>query len=227
VSYVKDRCQSSPSTQSLKCLSTGTTPRTNQARAPPAPPPCVRHSPPKPNDTIAAPLIQKEADFSANTLGWSLPPLFINLLHHHHTLHPRPSPIVLEHPADHLMGLFEIRAPTLWRIASGTTASWNQVPMTAPSNFTTFQDVQPHDAHPSFGHLILLVFGAVLEVVCVSLPGYIIARLGYFDAEKQRFLADLNMMLFTPCLSTFPFDSEKTRRVGANVIQSSRNLHLN
>jgi len=72
--------------------------------------------------------------------------------------------------------------------------------MTAPSNFTTFQDVQPHDAHPSFGHLILLVFGAVLEVVCVSLPGYIIARLGYFDAEKQRFLADLNMMLFTPCL---------------------------
>jgi hypothetical protein len=58
-----------------------------------------------------------------------------------------------------------------------------------------------HDAHPSIGHLCLLVFEAVLEVVCVSLPGYIVARLGHFDAEKQKFLANLNVMLFTPCLS--------------------------
>ncbi|KAL4722339.1 hypothetical protein ACLX1H_010690 [Fusarium chlamydosporum] len=57
-----------------------------------------------------------------------------------------------------------------------------------------------HDAHPSIGHLCLLVFEAVLEVVCVSLPGYIVARLGHFDAEKQKFLANLNVMLFTPCL---------------------------
>lgn len=55
--------------------------------------------------------------------------------------------------------------------------------------------------HPSLPHLCLLVFEAVLEVVCVSLPGYIIARLGHFDAEKQKFLANLNVMLFTPCLS--------------------------
>jgi len=61
---------------------------------------------------------------------------------------------------------------------------------------------KPHDSHPSLGHLILLVFEAVLEVICVSLPGYIVARLGYFDAEKQKFLANLNVMLFTPCLST-------------------------
>ncbi|KAI9890280.1 MAG: hypothetical protein M1814_004315 [Vezdaea aestivalis] len=54
--------------------------------------------------------------------------------------------------------------------------------------------------HPSIGHLILLVFEAVLEVVCVSLPGYIIARQGMFDAEMQKFLANLNVMLFTPCL---------------------------
>jgi len=57
------------------------------------------------------------------------------------------------------------------------------------------------DNHPSLPHLCLLVFEAVLEVVCVSLPGYIIARLGHFDADKQKFLANLNVMLFTPCLS--------------------------
>ena len=57
-----------------------------------------------------------------------------------------------------------------------------------------------HDAHPDLGHLVLLVFEAVLEVVCVSLPGYIVARLGHFDADKQKFLANLNVMLFTPCL---------------------------
>lgn len=61
---------------------------------------------------------------------------------------------------------------------------------------------KPHDAHPSLDHLVLLVFEAVMEVVCVSLPGYIIARLGHFDVEKQKFLANLNVMLFTPCLST-------------------------
>ncbi|KAI9163211.1 transporter [Paramyrothecium foliicola] len=57
-----------------------------------------------------------------------------------------------------------------------------------------------HDSHPDLAHLVLLVFEAVLEVVCVSLPGYIIARLGHFDADKQKFLANLNVMLFTPCL---------------------------
>lgn len=59
----------------------------------------------------------------------------------------------------------------------------------------------PGITHPSLPHLCLLVFEAVLEVVCVSLPGYIIARLGHFDTEKQKFLANLNLMLFTPCLS--------------------------
>ncbi len=69
------------------------------------------------------------------------------------------------------------------------------------SPFVVFKK-KPHESHPSFDHLILLVFEAVLEVVCVSLPGYIIARLGHFDADKQKFLANLNVMLFTPCLST-------------------------
>ncbi|KAF7548083.1 hypothetical protein G7Z17_g7303 [Cylindrodendrum hubeiense] len=84
----------------------------------------------------------------------------------------------------------------------------------APSSYRLLQLTQftqqsyelPHQAlttnenHPSLPHLCLLVFEAVLEVVCVSLPGYIVARLGHFDADKQKFLANLNVMLFTPCL---------------------------
>lgn len=63
-----------------------------------------------------------------------------------------------------------------------------------------FESAAPAPSHPSLSHLCLLVFEAVLEVVCVSLPGYIVARLGHFDADKQKFLANLNVMLFTPCL---------------------------
>lgn len=55
--------------------------------------------------------------------------------------------------------------------------------------------------NPSLPHLTLLVFEAVLEVVCVSLPGYLAARQGMFDAEAQKFVANLNVTLFTPCLS--------------------------
>jgi hypothetical protein len=58
-----------------------------------------------------------------------------------------------------------------------------------------------HSSHPSFAHLVLLVFEAVLEVVCVSLPGYIAAQQGMFDADAQKFVANLNVTLFTPCLS--------------------------
>ncbi|CAI6336476.1 unnamed protein product [Periconia digitata] len=58
----------------------------------------------------------------------------------------------------------------------------------------------PHSAHPDFGNLTLLVFEAVMEVVCVSLPGYIVARMGMFDANAQKFVANLNTQLFTPCL---------------------------
>lgn len=85
-----------------------------------------------------------------------------------------------------------VQAPTSFRLA--TLA---QSPYDAP-----FQVLQG-DAHPSVLRLCILVFAAVLEVVCVSLPGYIVARLGQFDAEKQKFLANLNVTLFTPCLSKF------------------------
>ena len=84
---------------------------------------------------------------------------------------------------------------------------------------------KPHESHPSLGHLILLVFEAVLEVVCVSLPGYIVARLGHFDADKQKFLANLNVMLFTPCLSTSRLPSTLPIDILANgcVSQFSQN----
>ena len=42
-----------------------------------------------------------------------------------------------------------------------------------------------------------------MEVVCVSFPGYIVARQGMFNAEMQKFAANLNVVLFTPCLSTW------------------------
>ena len=49
----------------------------------------------------------------------------------------------------------------------------------------------------------MLVFEAVLEVVCVSLPGYIVARQGMFNTEMQKFAANLNVSIFTPCLSGY------------------------
>ena len=60
---------------------------------------------------------------------------------------------------------------------------------------------RPHESHPDFLHLTLLVFEAVLEVVFVALPGYIVARMGMFDIEAQKLVANLNIYIFTPCLS--------------------------
>jgi len=93
--------------------------------------------------------------------------------------------------------------PTSFRLAN--PRSELPLDVAAQSPFVIFKKKKHHESHPSLDHLVLLVFEAVMEVVCVSLPGYIIARLGHFDADKQKFLANLNVMLFTPCLSTsFP-----------------------
>ncbi|ERF69877.1 hypothetical protein EPUS_05419 [Endocarpon pusillum Z07020] len=92
-----------------------------------------------------------------------------------------------------------ITSPTSYQNAHGSdgyATNTNNI-FFAQKTVSTFRH---HTAHPNFGHLILLVFEAVLEVVCVSLPGYIVARQGMFDAEAQKFLANLNVMLFTPCL---------------------------
>ncbi|KAK3944030.1 auxin efflux carrier [Diplogelasinospora grovesii] len=98
------------------------------------------------------------------------------------------------------MGFLDIRSPTSLRMAMANMGdSFDQLATTTPSPFVVFKK-KPHESHPSLDHLILLVFEAVMEVVCVSLPGYVVARLGQFGADKQKFLANLNVMLFTPCL---------------------------
>lgn len=89
-----------------------------------------------------------------------------------------------------------LKAPASFRLQNLAQSAY-ELPL------RTFDNVRSHDSHPSLGHLTILVFSAVLEVVCVALPGFIVARLGHFDAEKQKFLANLNVMLFTPCLSMF------------------------
>jgi hypothetical protein len=104
-------------------------------------------------------------------------------------------------------------SPTSFRLNAlhSTLEQQHFVPMmysTAPANESMFDLGAIMDAqesigagHPSLMNLVLLVFEAVMEVVCVSLPGYIIARCGLFDAENQKFVANLNVSLFTPCLS--------------------------
>ena len=57
-----------------------------------------------------------------------------------------------------------------------------------------------HSSHPDFLNLAGLVCEAVLEVVFVALPGYLVAWSGMFDANSQKFVAELNTMVFTPCL---------------------------
>jgi hypothetical protein len=102
------------------------------------------------------------------------------------------------------MGLFNyITAPTSYQNAQafGSLALRDQVSLDSAAATILQETLPPHSQHPNFGHLTLLVFEAVLEVVCVSLPGYIVARQGLFDAESQKFLANLNVALFTPCLS--------------------------
>jgi auxin efflux carrier family protein len=102
------------------------------------------------------------------------------------------------------MGFF--KSPTSFRLNSysGGAASILRRDCTDPA-FGTIQMtmVGSRGSHPALGHLILLVFEAVMEVVCVSLPGYIVARQGMFDVDKQKFVANLNVALFTPCLSMY------------------------
>ncbi|KAH8811424.1 auxin efflux carrier [Xylogone sp. PMI_703] len=98
-------------------------------------------------------------------------------------------------------------SPTSFRLANAAVAGRDSIAsITSRSSFSDIafgaltRRTNDHDSHPALGHLILLVFEAVMEVVCVSLPGYIVARQGMFDADKQKFVANLNVALFTPCL---------------------------
>jgi choline kinase len=93
-------------------------------------------------------------------------------------------------------------SPQALRLRDLQQSSTNFVAMSAQSyDYGGNGFMEKHSSHPDFANLTLLVFEAVMEVVCVSLPGYIVARMGQFDAENQKFLANLNTQLFTPCLS--------------------------
>ncbi|EMD58670.1 hypothetical protein COCSADRAFT_176482 [Bipolaris sorokiniana ND90Pr] len=94
-------------------------------------------------------------------------------------------------------------APTALRLRSLSPSSSPFVALASQSQdsitgtmFTSLENAHP--SHPDFANLALLVFEAVMEVVCVSAPGYVVARMGQFDAESQKFLANLNTQLFTP-----------------------------
>ena len=67
-------------------------------------------------------------------------------------------------------------------------------------NATIPHILNDHSSHPNFLHLAGLVCEAVLEVVFVALPGFLVAWTGMFDAQSQKFVAELNTMVFTPCL---------------------------
>ncbi|KAK4632273.1 hypothetical protein CLAFUW4_03424 [Fulvia fulva] len=75
-----------------------------------------------------------------------------------------------------------------------------QYPIWEAVTNTTMDALKAHDSHPNFGHLAGLVSEAVLEVVFVALPGFLVAVTGMFDANSQKFVAELNTMVFTPCL---------------------------
>ncbi|RKF59249.1 Protein PIN-LIKES 2 [Golovinomyces cichoracearum] len=96
------------------------------------------------------------------------------------------------------MGLFE--KPASYRLNSLNLGHHSSEVSSASYSFLTKRFHNLENEHADLGHLILLVFEASMEVVCVSLPGYIIARRGMFSAEHQKFLANLNVALFTPCL---------------------------
>ncbi|KAI7645447.1 hypothetical protein KC318_g20030, partial [Hortaea werneckii] len=118
------------------------------------------------------------------------------------------------------MPLFD--SPTSFRLRELATntlhlyrRSTDQQPLISPSSSTNATTInmladttlevlkkgqQAHGSHPSFLHLAGLVCEAVLEVVFVALPGFIVAYTGMFDANSQKFVAELNTMVFTPCL---------------------------
>lgn len=98
-----------------------------------------------------------------------------------------------------LMAVFT--APRSFRYANSLLSSRQLVSQPDPGLVTSSQVLaSSHGSHPSFLYLVLLVFEAVLEVICVSLPGYIAARQGMFDSDAQKLVANLNVTLFTPCL---------------------------
>ncbi len=51
-----------------------------------------------------------------------------------------------------------------------------------------------------FGTLFLKTLESILEVVFISIGGYILARKKILSKDSQKTISNLNMNLFTPCL---------------------------
>lgn len=49
-------------------------------------------------------------------------------------------------------------------------------------------------------NLIIAAVQAILQVMVVVFLGSVLAKKGYFDMDKQRWLSKLNLVFFTPCL---------------------------
>lgn len=112
-------------------------------------------------------------------------------------------------PLLRLMAIFT--APRSFQYANSLLTSRQLVSQADPNLVSSSEFLASgYSSHPSFLHLVLLVFEAVLEVICVSLPGYIAARQGMFDAEAQKLVANLNVSLFTPCLVFIKLGSQLT-----------------
>lgn len=94
---------------------------------------------------------------------------------------------------------------TIARRDTAPFATQQLLTMAASSSLSALND---HSSHPNFLHLAGLVCEAVLEVVFVALPGYIAARSGFFNAENQKFVAELNVNVFTPALIFYKLASQ-------------------
>lgn len=88
------------------------------------------------------------------------------------------------------------QAPMLMGAANTTL----DICLNATMDILLKERLPPHSQHPNFLKLAGLVCEAVLEVVFVALPGFLVAYTGMFDANSQKFVAELNTMVFTPCL---------------------------
>lgn len=111
----------------------------------------------------------------------------------------------LEAPASFRLRELLSQTSSLWQQTKEQSTTGNnaaQIIMLANTTVEAMAMVakNPHSSHPDFIHLTGLVAEAVMEVVFVALPGFIVAASGMFDAHSQKFVAELNTMVFTPCL---------------------------
>ncbi|RUS16244.1 auxin efflux carrier [Endogone sp. FLAS-F59071] len=63
------------------------------------------------------------------------------------------------------------------------------------NSLLSFEDIMA-----AFWTLAVAALEAIVQVVLIILSGFLLARTGYLDPGKQKWLSKLNMTFFTPCL---------------------------